>query len=185
MPILVTGSDDARDFTPAPEGPHQAVCCDVLDLGEVDDTFNPGKKKQVVRLVWQLNDLAEDGGRFTVSKRYRRSLNTKSTLYADLTSWRGRPFTPAEMAGFDLETVIGVNCLLNVAHKKSTDGTKTFANVVSVMPIMRNLPLMKPLDYTRKVAAVTLPTSAAIGGVAVSAAARPAYVEVTTDSIPF
>lgn len=150
MAIMVTAGEN-KDYAPAPEGTHQAVCCDVIDLGEVLDTFNPGKKKRVISLVWQLGaTITGRPERLTAGKRYRRSLNEKATLRHDLESWRGRPFTAAESLGFDLEKLIGANCLLNIVHKPSADGTKTYGNVVSVMPLMRGLPAMKVEDYVRR-----------------------------------
>lgn len=152
MAIMVTAGEHHRDYVPAPEGTHHAVCCDVVDLGDLVDTYHPGKKKPVVNVVFEINEVIPGGtARFTVGKRYRRSLNEKAKLRADLESWRGRPFTRTEEQGFDLETIIGVNCLLNIQHKLSTDGTKTYANVMSVMPVMRGIPQIKVSpDYVRR-----------------------------------
>jgi hypothetical protein len=44
--------------------------------------------------------------------------------------------------------VIGVNCLINVQHNKS--GEKTYANVVSVMPLIKGMPKMVADGYVRE-----------------------------------
>src|SRR5688572_6383173 len=115
MPFMVSGSD-TKQFTPAPEGTHQAVCVDVIDKGLLPNPFKEGALQKKVDLAWQLSETRDDGKRFVVFKRYTASLNDKATLRHDLEGWRGRPFTAAELEGFDLENVIGKNCLLNVVH---------------------------------------------------------------------
>jgi hypothetical protein len=155
MPIIATGGD-AKTYAPAPEGVHQAVAVDVIDLGLVKSAFADEKTGQPkfqhkINVVWQIAELRDDGKRFQLYKRYTLSLHEKAALRHDLESWRGRAFTEDELRGFDVETIIGANCFVNVQHRKSLDGTKTYANVVSVMPVPKTLklPPMKPLNYER------------------------------------
>lgn len=148
MPIIATAGD-TKTYAPAPEGTHQAVCVDVIDLGMKDNTFKPGTKQHKINMAWQINELRDDGKRHVVYKRYTLSLNEKATLRHDLESWRGKAFTRDEELGFDVESVIGANCLINVQHKAGTD--RTFANVVSVMPLIKGMPKIGPLGYVRPV----------------------------------
>jgi hypothetical protein len=150
VPIIATATEN-KNFTPAPEGVHQAVCVDVIDLGMVDVDWQGTKKVQhKVNVVWQINELRDDDSRYRLFKRYTLSLSDKANLRKDLESWRGRAFTGDELRGFDVEKLIGVNCLLNVVHRKSDDGSKTYANVVSIMPLVKGMPKLEALDYTRK-----------------------------------
>jgi hypothetical protein len=154
MPFMVSGSDSGTTFAPAPEGTHQAVCVDIIDQGMKPNPFKNGALQHKFDIAWQVNELRDDGKRFIVYKRYTASLNEKATLRHDLESWRGRPFTATELFGFDMESVIGANCLLNVIHKQSTkDPSKTFANVAAVMPLVKGMPKMAAKDYERKRAA--------------------------------
>src|SRR4051794_14606703 len=132
MPIMATAGD-SKTYTPAPEGTHQAICMDVIDLGRLPNTFKPGTTQHKVNIVWQIDELRDDGKRHQVYKRYTLSLNEKANLRHDLESWRGKAFTRDEEMGFDVETVIGVNCLVNIQH--ATKDGKTYANVKSVMPL--------------------------------------------------
>ena len=134
-------------FLPAPDGVHDAVCVDVVDMGMVDGPYGP---KHQLRIVWEIDAAMEDGRRFLAQKRYGASLHEKATLHKDLKSWRGRPFTTEELDGFDVEAVIGANCLINVQHKASTkDPKRTYANVVSVMPLIKGMTKMAALGYER------------------------------------
>lgn len=163
MPIIAS-ANETKNYTPAPEGVHQAVCVDVLDLGLIKSQFpdeKTGKDKfqHKVNVVWQIEELRDDNKRYLLYKRYTLSLHEKAALRHDLESWRGRAFTFDELAGFDVEKLKGANCFINVQHKKSQDGSRTYANVVSVMPLPKNmkLPKMEPLDYVRAVADAPAP----------------------------
>lgn len=127
MPIPVR--EPESKFTPAPEGLHLAVCCDVVDLGVLDTPF--GSKHQI-EIWWQLERRnPETQARFVVRKRYTASLHEKAKLAQDLVLWRGRAFTPDERKGFDLEKLLGASCQLQVVQKTTDDG-KTYANVAAV-----------------------------------------------------
>lgn len=148
MPIIATAGD-SKSFTPAPVGAHQAVCVDVIDKGIVEVTYAGKTKKQhKVSLCWQIDELRDDGKRFLVYKRYTLSLNEKATLRKDLESWRGKAFTRDEEMGFDVESVIGANCLLSVQHNHVAD--KTYANVVAVMPIAKGMTKIAATEYVRE-----------------------------------
>lgn len=145
-PIIATAGE-TKNYAPAPEGTHQAVCVDVIDKGMLPNKFREGALQHKIDIAWQINELRDDGKRFVVYKRYTLSLNEKANLRHDLESWRGRPFTRDEEMGFDVETVIGANCLLNVQHKAGKD--RTFANVKSVMPLLRGMSKMAAFEYVR------------------------------------
>lgn len=147
--MSIIAKDTGGNFTPAPAGPQHIVCCDVVDLGMVKATFSgETKTKPMVRLVWQLGEKDEKTGkRFTISKRYTLSLHKKAALRADLESWRGRAFTAEELAGFDVERVLGIQALANVVHNDK-DG-KTYANVAAIMPPPKGTAKLVVEDYVR------------------------------------
>lgn len=146
MAIIATAGDSTTR-TPAPEGTHQAVCVDVIDKGMLPNKFKNGALQHKIDIAWQIAELRDDGKRFVVYKRYTLSLNEKATLRHDLESWRGRKFTRDEEMGFDVETVKGVNCLINIQH--NTQGDKTYANVMSVMALPKAMPRMAADGYVR------------------------------------
>ena len=145
MPIIA--KETGSGFKPAPAGVSMAVCCDVVDLGLVKTNYdNKESLKHKIKVVWQLADLdAEIGKRPTVQQRYTLSLHEKAALRRDLESWRGRTFTTEERAGFDVEKVIGVPCMLNIVHHESKGST--YANVSAIMPLPKGTARV-PLDPT-------------------------------------
>ncbi len=138
----------AEQFVTAPEGSFAAVCVDSIDLGELPNPFNPEKPRHMVRLVWQIEEQQSDGKPYHIKQDYTASLHEKAKLRQDLQSWRGRAFSFDELVGFDLETLIGVPCLLNIVHAQGRKGG-TFANVGAIMKLPRNMTAPATRDYVR------------------------------------
>lgn len=150
MPIMAQDSG-GKDFKPAPEGLHSAVCVDVVDLGMMDNKFNPEKPQHKCRIVWQIEqgDPENQDKRYIVSGMYTISLHEKARLRKDLEGWRARKFTAAELQGFDLEKLIGVPCQVQIIHNTNADG-KTYGNVQTIVPLGRGMDKLIPdSNYTR------------------------------------
>lgn len=164
---VVKGSSKA--FIPAPEGTHQAVCVDVVDMPEQETPWGP---KDKLRITWQIEQRVTEedfynfhgrhpsvdeskmlvGKRYAISQFFTASFGTPSkpsNLRKTFQSWRGSKVTPEEdQNGFDFEKMIGANCMLQVIHNEPTPG-KLYANVVAIMPIHKSTPKMAPEDYVR------------------------------------
>lgn len=148
------------DYDPCPAGMHHAVCYRVIDLGTQTVEWQGNTKKQRKMLIsWELpNELMEpytdnEGKQhpprpFSMHKKYTLSFHEKATLLKDLNSWRGRPFTDAELSGppngFYMRDIINANCFLNVIHNTSDDGSKTYANVAAVAPLAKGMEKKEP-----------------------------------------
>jgi hypothetical protein len=179
MAIIATAGT-GESFTPAPQGVHQAVCVDVVDKG-IHESVWEGQTRRLhkIAISWQIAELRDDGKPFLVSKWYTLSIGEKANLRRDLESWRGRAFTLDEQAKFDVESIIGVNCLLNVQHKDSKG--KTYANVVSIMPLVKGMPKMAAsADYVRVVNRPKEPDQHEA-----PAEVHESHTEITDDDIPF
>jgi hypothetical protein len=137
-------------FIPAPAGVHAGVCVDEIDLGMVVREFGGAKsEKRMVRLVWQIAEDMKDGKPYLVKKDYTASLHEKAGLRKDLEGWRGRPFSFDELAGFDLEKVVGAPCMMNIVHATGRKGG-TFANIAAIMPLAKGFVKLEPRDYVRQ-----------------------------------
>jgi hypothetical protein len=102
----------------------------------------------MVKFVFQIEDDMESGKPFVVSRRFTISLHKKAALRAAIESWRGRALTETEIRdGFDLESLIGSACSLNVVHV-ARDGA-TFANVSSIMRLPKGMKALRARDYVR------------------------------------
>lgn len=139
LTIAETGT---TDYTPAPAGTYTARCTSLIDLGSQTSTYEgETKTAKKVMLSFEITDgdtRRNDGSPFLVSKRFTASLHAKAGLRKFLESWRGRPFTPEELRGFDLKNVLALDCLIGVVHEAK--GDKTYANLGSVMKLPKNMP---------------------------------------------
>lgn len=138
--------DNRTEFTPAPEGLHQGVAVDVVDLGLVQTQYGT---KPMLKIVWQLEEInPKNEKRFIVSQRFTQSLHKKSRLRPMLEAWRGKKFTDEELKGFDPEILVGVNCQVQVVHSVGDEG-QIYSNVQAVVPAPRNAVKMRPEGYVR------------------------------------
>ena len=148
MGLIATSS--GKDFELAPAGVHPARCYRVIDLG-TQTTEWQGEKKSAhkVMLTWELlgDDRMSDGRPFSISKRFTLSTHEKGVLRPFLESWRGRPFSQDEINRFDITTVVGASCLLNITHDAGKDG-QVYANIASCMPLPKGM--AKPEPYNEK-----------------------------------
>jgi hypothetical protein len=129
-----------KDFKKVPPGAHFAICNMVVDCG-LQEGFS-GKPQHKIYLRWEVPDervtYEKDGkqteGPCSIGSLYTLSLSEKANLRKVLENWRGKPFTPQELQGFDITTVLGKCCQIMVTH--SEDGK--YANVTGVMGISKD-----------------------------------------------
>lgn len=141
---------DEGNFELAPEGAHSAVCYRVIDLGtQQGDYMGQPKRQHKILINWEMpGALMTDGRPFSIGRKYTFSSSTKSALRQDLESWRGKPFTEADLSGapgaFDIKNLLGAPCLLNVVHEVKQTGT--FANIRSIMRLPKEMAKPKPVN---------------------------------------
>jgi hypothetical protein len=140
MPIIA--KETKTDFEPVPTGMQQAVCAMVCDIGTHKGEYQ-GKEtmRHQVIILWELEEKKKEGQwagePFYLSKFYTLSLGKDANLRKDLESWRGKPFTTEELQGFDIENLIGANCLLNVIEDKEK------AKISAISPLVKGMPKIK------------------------------------------
>jgi len=146
--MSIIAKDNRKDFLPAPEGLHQAVCVDVIDRG-LQET--PWGAKEQVQIRWQLEAVNPETDKpFLTVKTYTLSLNEKATLRHHLEAWRGKKFTKEELDGFDLEKLLGANCQIQIVHNIAEDG-RTYSNVQAIVPLGKGMVKMTTsADYVRE-----------------------------------
>lgn len=122
-------------------GSHHAVVHSVHDLGLQKNSYlGEIKMQRQVVVVFEIVDEQIPDGDFkgknhVVSKRYTKSLGDKANLRLDLKNWRGKDFTNEEISKFDLESIVGKNCIISVTHKTTKKGN-TWVNIGSIAKLM-------------------------------------------------
>lgn len=140
---LTISASGGGDFEIHPAGVYGARCTRIIDLGTQDTEYmGQAKKAKKIMLGFETTAVMTEGqykGQpFLMTSRYTASLHEKAALRKLLQGWRGRPFTEAELAAFDLRNVLTKACLLNIVH--DTNNGKTYANISSIMPLPATMP---------------------------------------------
>lgn len=191
--MSLTATVTKSDYKKHPEGMFAARCYQVIDLGtHLDERW--GKRKHLVRVVFETSETMGDGRPFTIGTRYTLSLHEKAQLRKDLESWFGKGFN-AE-GGFNMKDLIGKTCMLNIAH--SADGE--YANIRAINPLPKGMqaepPVNEPLYYEigvsdeatlaklGKKTRETIAASEEVAGVVGAPAAKPA-AKFNDSEIPF
>lgn len=148
MAIIANDTGGGGDFTPVPQGTHIAICDQVVDLGKqlIKSQMYGESIKHQVYIRWQIpeervqweHDGQKHEGPAVIGKTYTVSLGDKANLRKDLQAWRGKPFTPEELRGFDVAKLLGVPATITVTHTEK-DG-RTYANIASVGGIPKGMP---------------------------------------------
>ena len=149
-----SGSNYPKQVTPA--GSHVARCYGMIEVGTEESEYKGEKKvghKVIVDFELPLETAVFREGEpekpFVISKEYNLSFHEKATLRLHLEAWRGATFTDEEAKNFDITRLVGKACMLNITHKKSADGTKTYANINSISPIPKGLTCPDQVNPTR------------------------------------
>ena len=109
MGLMANDKGGGMDFDPIPAGVHHAEGWAVIDLGtQHNPKFNQDQHK--VCIGWELPSeriqIEDNGAEIdkpkVISRIFTLSLSEKSHLRPFLESWRGRPFSPQELLGFDI-----------------------------------------------------------------------------------
>jgi hypothetical protein len=171
MKLVLNKPSSDRKYILAPQGVHDAACCDIEYLGFLDSTYQ-GKteKKHKILITWQLAEKMEDGRPFTISKRYnvgkdpaRIEWFETSAIFKDLKSWFGK-VPPQE---FHLEKLIGQSCQIVVSHDENNGNL--YANIQNILKAGANK-VKVDKDFVRKCNRPGAP--------------KPAVVELDADGAP-
>lgn len=132
---MILTDNGGNSYQPCPAGSYLARCVQLIDMGTQTSTFDgETKRAKKVLVAWEILDSEvrkEDGSPFVLAKRFTQSLHEKAALRKELTSWRGRDFTPGELRGFELRAVLGKDAFVSVVQV-AKDG-KVFTNIAAVM----------------------------------------------------
>lgn len=147
--MSLTATSEPSSFELPPAGPVILRCYRVIDLGTQETSWKGAPKLQKkVLLSFELlgDERMKDGRPFSIHSRYTMSTSEKALLRHDLESWRGQPFTEEEVRSFQVAKVLGKYAYGNIIHEKSKDGSKTYANIASIMPLPKNMPRPDPVN---------------------------------------
>lgn len=151
-PDEVTAKNSGGDFEPHPAGQVAAVCVDVVDLGEkVEEYQGQTKIMAKVALVFASGERQKDKSLALITSEMTNSASEKGNLRKFLESWRGKSYTPQQIAdGLPLHKLHGQAALISVEHVVTKKGNN-FAKIRSISPLPKAMPAPEGIaeEYTR------------------------------------
>lgn len=131
----------------APEGVHNAVCVQVIDLGtqEVRDFKDKNKINKVrkVQLAFQLvEEETSEGNAVVVYRQYTFTNSPKSNLMKDLKAWLA-----VKDAEFEMDNCLGKPVSVTIEHAETEKGT--FANVTNLAGVAKGVKVKKASEPLR------------------------------------
>ena len=114
MPIIATG----KKFEICPVGLHQAKVREITQ-------FTHESWGERVQYIFETDKIGEDGNPLSVFHEASLTLSPQSKLSGIIESILGREVTLEERRdGFDVESLVGNSCLINVKHRVSQAGNE-------------------------------------------------------------
>ncbi len=139
----------------ATAGTHIARCYQFIHIGTVEEEYM-GEKKDVnkIRLTFELPDekqVFKEGDEpkpTAISQDYTFSMAPKANLRKLVEGILGTTLTDYEADAFDVDSILGVPCLLNIVHKTSKMG-KERAEIANASPLMKGMTAPAQVNPTR------------------------------------
>lgn len=147
MAIIVKASQNGG-FPPIEAGSYRAICYGIVVEGTFLNPFSQ-REQTKVRFMWELPDerILKDGKDLprAISEEYTLTLGDQGKLRPMLEAWRGKAFTDAELAGFDIENVLKAPCLISTTIGMSKQG-REFAKVSAVGRLPKGMEVPKETE---------------------------------------
>ena len=126
MSLTVKATGSGEDFQKLQPGRYEGTCFRIVDLGTRDKDFKGQvSKKEEIRLDFEITKAIdpvdnqvtmEDDRPFGVGKTYTASLFEMANLRKDLENWKDAVFSQAELDGFNVGDLIGMNARIEIGH---------------------------------------------------------------------
>ncbi len=119
---LTTPSNDSGNEVP-PSGTHKAVLVAIIDLGTHVEQFSDQEAKDMRKLLLAFELVEEKSAGLNrnhiIGREFTLSFHPKAGLRQFIEAWRGSKFKEEEE--FDLGSLAGKSCMVNVTHKTSNN----------------------------------------------------------------
>jgi hypothetical protein len=136
-----SGNNTSRQI--APEGAYPARCYQIIDLGTTMQTGQfPGKKRKV-QFIFELPtetyefEKGEGLKPFYARSIYNLSMNEKAVLRRDIEAWAGKKMSNEIAGEFDIFTLLGRPCIVNITHIEKGDAK--YANIIGMSPLPKGM----------------------------------------------
>ncbi len=139
----------------APIGTHIARCYQFIHIGTIEEEYM-GEKRDVnkIRLTFELPlekqifKEGEEAKPVVISQDYTFSMAPKANLRKLVEGIIGTTLADHEADSFDVDSIIGMPCLLNIIHKTSKAG-KERAEIANASPLMKGMTAPEQINTSK------------------------------------
>lgn len=146
MSLIIKKSPSAM-FPQLEPSSYLAVCCGIVDLGEIYSTTYE-KMQPKIAVLWELPTEAITQNEEVLPRIMHRvftaSFHEQSALRKMLNNWRGKDLTEDELAGFDMRNIIGAGCFLQIVLNE-----RGYAEIGGVMSLPKGT--VKPVGLANPI----------------------------------
>lgn len=144
--MAIVAPKSEKKFDPVPAGNHVARVYRIIHVGSVPESWE-GEEKTMNKIILgfelpnETKVFKEENGPqpYVISREFTLSMNEKANLRHLVEGILGVALTDDEANGFDVETLLGKTCLLNVVHKKSEKTGNINSNIQGASPIPKGM----------------------------------------------
>lgn len=142
---MIVKDTGGSDFEPVSAGSHVAICTTLAGFGLQETPWGTKEKLALTFTIpGETVEIEGEDKPRVLTETYTASLSEKATLRKVLEAWRGKSFTPEELAGFDMKKILGKPCMITVVHV--TKGDRTYANIAGVGAMPKGMTVDKVPD---------------------------------------
>ena len=127
--VPARSSGDGQQYELPPADNHAAVCVAIVDLGHQLRRKYQSQEQEYQPLVYFCWELVDLPSRPLIGREFKVSMHEKAGLRHFVEQWSGKV---QDGEDFDLFSLKGKPCFLNVIHEKK--GEKTYARIESATP---------------------------------------------------
>jgi CO dehydrogenase/acetyl-CoA synthase delta subunit len=155
MPITAGKPENNMQFELAPKGTHIARVYKLINLGTLKTEWQ-GKEKDTkkIRLYFELpteekvytnKEGIEIKDVHTISAEYTLSMGDRAKLKPIVEGIIGTSLQEDEAYNFDVESLVGMTCLITIKHEKTKDGSREYSVIASTASLMKGMTAPEPV----------------------------------------
>lgn len=155
MPIIAGKPENNIEFELCPKGTHIARVFKILNIGTIETEWQ-GKVKDTkkIRIYFELpteekkytdKDGKEIVDIHTISAEYTLSMGDRANLRKVVEGIIGTSLTDEEAYNFDVESLLGMTCLITINHEKSKDGQREYAVIAGTAGLVKGMTAPEPV----------------------------------------
>jgi hypothetical protein len=158
MPIIAGKTGTDLEYELCPKGTFIARVFKIINIGTIETEWQGVKKDtRKIRIYFELpteeKKYTDKEGKeivdvHSISAEYTLSMGDRANLRKIVEGVIGTSLTDEEAFGFDIESLIGMTCLVTINHQKSKEGNREYAVIANTAGLVKGMTVPEPVKKT-------------------------------------